>query len=303
MSNYYVRRTGDDSDYLEHMVVQGSGGTNGRPSWRARAHKYISKINIGGKVRYIYDQAQLARVNAGKFIDRNITGASARGRMNRLGSQRQRMLKGSGRGLNGVNQAYNKAKSSYNRSLAGRIGNAAGRIGSAANAARNFVGQQATRARNAGKSFAGTVTREAYKVPGRAKNFVDRNITGASARGRMNRLGSQRQRMLKGSGRGLNGVNQAYNKAKSSYNRSLAGRIGNAANAVGKFADQQRDRAVNAYENASDWMEKQRKKAGVKARVAKKKLKNKASKTKSNVKNASKNAYLGFKNITTGRKA
>lgn len=199
MSNYYVRRTGDDSDYLEHMVVQGSGGTNGRPSWRARAHKYIQKINIGGKVRYIYDQAQLARVNAGKFIDRN--------------------------------------------------------------------------------------------------------ITGASARGRMNRLGSQRQRMLKGSGRGLNGVNQAYNKAKSSYNRSLAGRIGNAANAVGKFAGQQRDRAVNAYENASDWMEKQRKKASVNARVTKKKIKNKVKKTKSNVKNTSKNAYLGFKNITTGRKA
>ena len=38
MSNYYVRRTGDDSDYLAHanMMATDSGG---------RKHKYLFKIS------------------------------------------------------------------------------------------------------------------------------------------------------------------------------------------------------------------------------------------------------------------
>lgn len=235
MSGYYVRRQGDDSDYLEHAFIAGAG-SGGRSSGH---HKYLAKLPTpGGGFRYIYDQASLLAARAGHAVSK-VIGLEARGRMNRLGAQRQRILKGNGsRGLNAVNQAYNSAKSSYNKSILGRAENAA-------NAARKAIGNAVGEARKRGEGVVGSIKKGAYAVGGQVAK-----ATGLEARGRMNRLGAQRQRMLKGSGKGLHGVNKAYNAAKSSYNKSILGRAENTFNSARGAVSGAVSGARNAASNA-----------------------------------------------------
>lgn len=52
MKTYHVRRVGDD-DYLQHWSLKG-------------AHKYIAKIDLGGKFRYFYNQAEIEAYKAAK---------------------------------------------------------------------------------------------------------------------------------------------------------------------------------------------------------------------------------------------
>lgn len=237
MSNYYVRRTGDD-EYLEHSWADIKRGV----------HKYLAKINVGGRVRYIYNQAQLAaaraggavsnaRRSAGQFIDKNITGASARRGMN-ASRTRYNNLSSSGKawargGATRAKAAAQKYERSYNRSLAGRLANTA-------NEARKFVGRKANEARKAGMNFAGTVSKNAYAAGNaarrKASKFVDQNITGSSAK----RLGNTYRRGVK-SANGMSAKNAALRNAKkyeSQYSNSLAGRFSSARGAAGRaFTD------------------------------------------------------------------
>lgn len=238
MSNYYVRRTGDDSNYLAH----------------ANGFKYLTKINVGGKVRYIYNQAQLAAARAGRTVA-DATGLTARrayqsAKKARIDAASSR----SGRQNTNLQRAAGRAKKAYNKTLLGRIENAG-------NAAGKFVGRQATRARNAGKSFAGTVSREAYRLPGRAKNFVDRNITGASAKRGMKVNNSRYENLSRSNKRSDNSkASLARKNAKSyekKYRQSLAGRIDNAANAARTFVGQQANRARAAGESFAGTVSKE----------------------------------------------
>ena len=249
MSNYYVRRTGDDSDYLAH---------SGR-------FKYITKLNIGGKVRYIYDQAQLAAARAGRaagnFVDRNITGASARrSYATQKGLYEKYSSKGSASARSHAAAAKRAAQNSqrrYNRSLFGRAAGAASKIAGAGNAARNFVGQQATRARNA-----------ASKVPGNVSRFVDRNITGASAKRSYN---AQKELNKKYSSKGSASARKyaaaskrAAQNSKKRYDSSLFGRISgtasraaSAGNAARNFVGQQAARARDAGQSFAGTVSKE----------------------------------------------
>ena len=194
MSNYYVRREGDDSDYLEHSIFQ--KGYHG-------SHKYIARMNIGGKMRYFYDPRELSVFKAGGRAASAVGGAVANVRRKGLGravadatgltarrayqsAKKARIGAASSRGGSqnvNLQRAAGRAKKAYNKTLLGRIenaGNAAGkfvgrqatRAVNAGNAARNFIGQQANRARTAGESFAGTVSKEAYRVGRRTTRKV-----------------------------------------------------------------------------------------------------------------------------------
>lgn len=282
MSNYYVHRSGED-EYLEHSIFQ--KGVRG-------SHKYIARMPIGGKMRYFYDPRELAvfkaggraakavggavanvRRKAGNFIDRNITGASAKGRMDRLGSQRQRMLKGSAKGLHRVNQAYNSAKSSYNNSLFGRVANAGKAIGKAAGNARDAAINTATNAR--------TAARKAVRRADQAIGITaSRNVS--KFKKNMNTA-----RKVAGSAVGTKnyGANRAeYKRQKTKYdtankyyrNHTLLGR---AQNFVDSFDP-----------NAA-------------AEEARNRYKKTKKKIKKGAKNASKNAYLTVQNWRTGKKA
>lgn len=284
MSNYYVRRTGDDSDYLAHanMMATDSGG---------RKHKYITKINIGGKVRYIYDPRYLAKQaggviggaisnvrrtagsairnapgNVSRFIDRNITGASAQrsykaqkklyDKYSSMGSAKARDYATSAK------RAAQNSQKRYNRSLAGRLASAGGRIANVGNKARNFVGQQASRARQAGSSFAGSISSQAYKVAGAADKAI-----GISARkkAKQDRLSAEAYEKSYGATRRYGRASestmakmyrkkrQKANQAATSeniYNRSLLGR------------------AESALDSASDFLKKKKRKKQAKANLA-----------------------------------
>lgn len=52
MKTYYVRRTGEE-DYLQHWGLKS-------------AHKYIAKLDLGGKFRYFYSQAEIEAYKAAK---------------------------------------------------------------------------------------------------------------------------------------------------------------------------------------------------------------------------------------------
>ena len=227
MSNYYVRRTGDD-EYLEHSWADIKRGV----------HKYLAKINVGGRVKYIYTQAQLA---AARGVDKYITGATAKKGIP-VAQARYKNLSSKG-GSRWSRDAANKAKAaaqkferSYNNSLAGRLG----RLANTANEARKFVGRKANEARQAGMNFAGTVSKNAYAAGNaarrKASKFVDQNITGSSAK----RLGNAYRRGVK-SANGMSAKNAALRNAKkyeSQYSNSLAGRFSSARGAAGRaFAD------------------------------------------------------------------
>lgn len=172
MSNYYVRR---NNDYLEHSVLS---------NVRSGAHKYIAKLNVGGKVRYIYNAAQLAAARAGGAISNvrrkaeNAIGITARNEAERLRKRNYRLGSYIEKKRGGNSNNYNpndKSAQAINREIA-RTGirtlkaydrynkTPLGRAENLANRARTTVGEAASKAARAGKSFAGSVTKEAYRV-------------------------------------------------------------------------------------------------------------------------------------------
>lgn len=202
MSNYYVHRSGED-EYLEHSIFQ--KGVRG-------SHKYIARMNIGGKMRYFYDPRELAvfkaggralggarkavggagkavggaianvRRNASSFVDRHITGASAK----RAASAERKRWKTQESNYNnsGARSRATRAKKNseayerkYNKSLFGRIENAGKRIANAGSSARTAVGNAAGQAAKAGKNFAGSVSKEAYRTARKTKRKVKGLIT------------------------------------------------------------------------------------------------------------------------------
>lgn len=202
MSNYYVHRSGED-EHLEHSIFQ--KGVRG-------SHKYIARMNIGGKMRYFYDPRELAvfkaggralgsarkavggagravggaianvRRNASSFVDRNITGASAK---RAAAAERKRWkTQESNYNNSGARARATRAKKNseayerkYNKSLFGRIENAGKRITNVGNSARNAVGNAAGQAAKAGKNFAGSVSKEAYRTARKTKRKVKGLIT------------------------------------------------------------------------------------------------------------------------------
>lgn len=240
MSGYYVRRQGDDSDYLEHSL------------WgnvRSGAHKYLAKLPTpGGGFRYIYNQAELLAARAGKAVSNvkraadNAIGLTARKQFKSIHNRAER-FSAKNQGASPRSSLQKQSQVAYNRyknTLLGRAENAA-------NAARNAIGKAVGNARKTGEGVIGSIKKGAYAVGGQVAK-----ATGLEARGRMNRLGAQRQRMLKGSGKGLHGVNKAYNAAKSSYNKSILGRAENAFNAARGAVSGAVGGARNAASNAVD---------------------------------------------------
>ena len=280
MSNYYVRRTGDDSDYLAHanMMATDSGG---------KRHKYLFKINIGGKPRYFYDPRELDAYkraqsgikaagsavsgafsnvrrsvgrtasnlgrSASRFVDQNITGATSR----RLAGAYRRGVK-SANGMSAKNAALRNAKKyegQYNRSLVGRMAN----VG---NAARNFVGQQATRARKAGSSFAGSISDRAYKVAGAADKAI-----GISARKK-----AKKDRLSAEAYEKSYGATRRYGRASEStmakMYRKMRQKANQAATSENIYNRSLLGRAESALDSASDFLKKKKRKKQAKANLA-----------------------------------
>lgn len=254
MSGYYVRRQGDDSDYLEHAFIAGAG-SGGRSSGH---HKYLAKLPTpGGGFRYIYDQASLLAARAGKAVSNvrraadNAIGFGARKRWQNIHNRGEAYQRkhGGNQPRRSTQMQETKAHQRYNKTLLGRaeraLNSARNAVGSAGNAARNAIGNAVGEARKRGEGVVGSIKKGAYAVGGQVAK-----ATGLEARGRMNRLGAQRQRMLKGSGKGLHGVNKAYNAAKSSYNKSILGRAENAFNSARGAVSGAVSGARNAASNA-----------------------------------------------------
>lgn len=270
MSNYYVRREGDNSDYLEHALL-GFSAKGGTVHTRSGSHKYIAKFNVGGRTRYIYDPRELAafkaggraaagaakavggavsnvRRKAGRFIDRNITGASAKKAYESDKRQKRELNR-------------------YNRSLFGRVENAGKRIANAGNNARKAMGKAAGDARRAGLNFAGSISKRAYDaVPGSVKRSVkkgaqqagraiDKYVTGASAKRGMN---AEKQRWVDQTRLSERGA-KAKRKAKASQKRwedqSRRGGLG------------AQDRAYRAKQNTQTFEKIANSSAGAKVRA------------------------------------
>lgn len=250
MSGYYVRRQGDDSDYLEHSLFG---------NVRSQAHKYLAKLPTpGGGFRYIYNQAELLAARAGKAVSNvkraadNAIGFGARKRWQNIHNRAEAYQRkhGGNQPRRSTQMQETKAHQRYNKTLLGRaeraLNSARNAVGSAGNAARNAIGNAVGEARRRGEGVVGSIKKGAYAVGGQVAK-----ATGLEARGRMNRLGAQRQRILKGNGsRGLNAVNQAYNSAKSSYNKSILGRAENAFNSARGAVSGAVSGARNAASNA-----------------------------------------------------
>lgn len=274
MSDYYVRRTGDD-DYLEHSIFQ--KGVRGN-------HKYIARMNIGGKMRYFYDPRELAVFKAGGraagragraiggaaanvkrsigrarlWVDKNVTGASAKrhaAAADKAAKDHNRAVRSGDPNARSRNttarRARDKYESSYRNSLFGRVDSAMGkarkRIDNVGSKARNAIGNAAGQARRAGTNFAGAVSKNAYNVAQKAGKAIDTHITGASAKrvaeAERKRANTQMGKHRAGSQSRARraGINaEAYDKK---YRRSLFGRID------------------TAMDNASDWYEAQQSRA------------------------------------------
>lgn len=186
MSNYYVRR----SDHLEHGILgsngnfagnaiksyKASGGTNPRSTVKStnsggrnwKNHLYKLKMVIGGKVRYFYNDASIAAARAGSALNRgaikaranfeNAVGISAKRGMNTNKQRYQNLSSGQNRrGADLAKKNAQKYERAYNKSLLGRIENTGSK-------ARKLVGNAASKARQAGESFTGSIKDEAYKV-------------------------------------------------------------------------------------------------------------------------------------------
>ena len=263
MSNYYVRR----SDHLEHGILgsngnfagnaiksyKASGGTNPRSTVKStnsggrtwKNHLYKLKMIIGGKVRYFYNDAQIAAAKAGSALNRgavkaranfeNAVGISAKRGMN-VNKQRYQNLS-SGRNRRGADLAKKNAQKyerAYNKSLLGRIEN----VGSKA---RKIVGDSAAKARKAGSSFAGSIKDEAYKVakdPKGAVKKAGKNIEKAAKSGASKAdkaLGVSAKKTLKSTRNTImtqGKTSDAYKtqhakiqKAQIDYDNSLIGRV------------------------------------------------------------------------------
>jgi len=288
MSGYYIRRQGDDSDYLEHSLFG---------NVRSQAHKYLAKLPTpGGGFRYIYNQAELLAARAGKAVSNvkraadNAIGFGARKRWQNIHNRGEAYQRkhGGNQPRRSTQMQETKAHQRYNKTLLGRaeraLNSARNAVGSAGNAARNAIGNAVGEARRRGEGVVGSIKKGAYAVGGQVAK-----ATGLEARGRMNRLGAQRQRMLKGSGKGLHGVNKAYNAAKSSYDKSILGRAENAFNSA-------RNAVGGAAGNAANTV---RKTAGNAANAARKAAGNAANRAAEasglNARNAYKNAYSDYR--------
>jgi hypothetical protein len=233
MSGYYVRRQGDDSDYLEHGIFGAIG---------EKAHKYLAKLPTpGGGFRYIYSQAELAAARAGNAISSvrrkaaDAIGLTARSRMKtaeRVLARSQRNSHGQpGRysGVNTFSRNARKARERYSKTLLGRAENAA-------NAARNAIGKAVGNARKTGEGVIGSIKKEAYRVGGNVSNAVSK-ATGLSARNRVSRLRES-------------GNQRAADQAQQRYNKTLLGRAENAFNSARKAVGGAAGKARNAVGQA-----------------------------------------------------
>lgn len=103
MKTYHVRRVGDD-EYLQHWNLKG-------------AHKYIAKIDLGGKFRYFYNQAEIEAYKAAK---------AAGGAINRAVGQAGKNIQGAYKVVRkGAQDAMNNAGreiSSWKRKASKAIG-------------------------------------------------------------------------------------------------------------------------------------------------------------------------------------
>lgn len=172
MSNYYVRRSGED-DYLEH-----SGG------WKwSKPTKYIDKIMKNGRWVYVYARSKANSVasNVRRSFNR-ATGLSDRRAANIASNRWRESLKGGNRAYTHTLRARaNKFQNRYNKSLLGRAESALSRVSSAGANARNAMAKAASQARSAGASFTGSIKRGAYQV-GNAANKARRKLAAQSIR-------------------------------------------------------------------------------------------------------------------------
>lgn len=235
MSNYYVRRTGDDYDYLEHAVMQtAGGGGNGR-----RSHKYIDKVFKNGKWLYLYARNNIngALSNVKRTFD-NVTGLRQRRNYQNIRKQANQYMGRAKVGFQtGMARSVQNAKKAYDKTLFGRIENATSRASKMVN--------------KAGKGFTRGVTKldKAVKTArGNANKFIDTNITGASARRGMV---TNQQRV--GNVKGAHDKNMALRNAKkykSQYNKSLFGRAEQGVDALDAMIRRTKKKAKKTSKNA-----------------------------------------------------
>ena len=151
-------------------------------------HKYIARIDLGGKFRYFYDQAQLAAYKAA---------AAGRQVANRAGQVAGQVADGA-------------------RATGGQLAKNARTVGEqAASTAKKTV-------ENAKKNISDTID---TKVTG--EYYKDKMSTAKSNQTRWNKLAndvSDRRYPRKVA----NDYGREYEKAKAGYNKSVAGRVGNA---------------------------------------------------------------------------
>ena len=258
MSNYYVRRSGED-DYLEHA------------GWKwSKPTKYIDKFMKNGRWVYVYNQARNAAGNvrgavrgAVAEVKRKGLGnavADATGLTARRAYQTARRARdaASSRGQRqnaNLSRAAGRAKKAYNKTLLGRIESAGTR-------ARRAVGKAASDARAAGASFVGSIPKNAYRIPGAIRKGIDTHITGATAKRRMNVNKSRYENLSRSQNRSKNTkaalAKKNANTYEKSYRQSLAGRLDAAGDAINSWrkkgssaAKKNYSKARTAFENAS----------------------------------------------------
>lgn len=246
MSNYYVRRSGED-DYLEH-----AGG------WKwSKPTKYIDKIMKNGRWVYVYarNKANSVASNVRRSFNR-ATGLSDRRAANIASNRWRESLKGGNRAYTHTLRARaNKFQNRYNKSLLGRAESALSRVSSAGANARNGMAKAAGQARAAAASFTGSIRKGAYQV-GNAANkarkrvgsAIDTHITGSSAKRAMDAQGKNLEKHLFGKGKAKSNqradtATKRGRAAQERYNKSLRGKL----NRVFNFENDFDDARSNAY--------------------------------------------------------
>ena len=242
MSGYYVRRQGDDSDYLEHSL------------WgnvRSGAHKYLAKLPTpGGGFRYIYNQAELLAARAGKAVSNvkraadNAIGLTARKQFKSIHNRAER-FSAKNQGASPRSSLQKQSQVAYNRykkTLLGRAENAA-------NAARNAIGNAVGEARRRGEGVVGSIKKGAYAV-GRAAD----NAIGLTARKQFKSIHNRGER-FSAKNQGASPRSSLQKQGQVAYNRyknTLLGRAENAFNAARGAVSGAVGGARNAASNAVD---------------------------------------------------
>lgn len=241
MRDAYMANAMGNGAYLEHA------------NWKN--HKYINKIFKNGKWLYDYGKG---------FVDKKITGASAKERMERGYASAQKWHNEGRLGAaHNARETAGRNRAEYNKSLFGAVSNARRSL----NHTINSLKRDAAGSISKGKSFLSDMkskltttlsnarTMAATRINS-AKDWIDRNITGASAKARMERNNELIQTHTKAGNRTAVNLAKKYrDEALADYNKSLAGKLSGAgrkaSNTASTAYDSVSSAANKAYRNVT----------------------------------------------------